>query len=126
MKNKINDWPVIIGGFYRSGTSLVRRLFDSHPNFYCGPEVKFFKDFYADYLSDPLAHVRYFSSVRSMSFFSNWVRLLTKEYLICFIFLCEIQGLKIQRCREHAIFILTVLIVGNTILVISSRDALLK
>jgi len=66
LKNKISNKPIIIGGFYRSGTSLVRRIFDSHQSFYCGPEVKFFKDFYADYLSDPLAHVRFFSSVRSM------------------------------------------------------------
>lgn len=58
--------PVIIGGFYRSGTSLLRRLLDSHPSFYCGPELKFFKDFYGDFLSDPLSHARFFSSARTM------------------------------------------------------------
>lgn len=57
--------PLIIGGFYRSGTSLVRRLIDSHSQFHCGPEVKFFKDFFGDYINDPLAHVRFFSSTKS-------------------------------------------------------------
>jgi len=71
MEQEFCDKPVIIGGFYRSGTSLVRRIFDSHPNFYCGPELKFFKDFYADYLADPLAHVRYFSSARAMGLKEN-------------------------------------------------------
>ncbi len=57
--------PVIIGGFYRSGTSLVRRLFDAHSRFHCGPEVKFMKDFFGDYLNDPLEHGRFFSSARA-------------------------------------------------------------
>lgn len=58
--------PIIIGGFYRSGTSLLRRLLDSHHNIYCGPEVKFFRDFYGNYLEDDLAHLRLFSSIRTM------------------------------------------------------------
>ncbi len=57
--------PIIIGGFFRTGTSLVRRLLDSHSHIHCGPEVKFFKDFYGDYLKDRLAHVRLFSTARS-------------------------------------------------------------
>lgn len=57
--------PIIIGGFYRSGTTLLRRLLDSHSRIHCGPEVKFFKDFYGDYISDPLAHMRLFSTARS-------------------------------------------------------------
>ena len=58
--------PIIIGGFYRSGTSLLRRLLDSHPNIYCGPEIKFFRDFYGNYLKDDLAHARLFSTIRTM------------------------------------------------------------
>jgi len=58
--------PIIIGGFYRSGTSLLRRLLDSHPSISCGPEVKFFRDFYGNYLKDDLAHLRLFSSIRSL------------------------------------------------------------
>ncbi len=57
--------PIIVGGFFRSGTSLVRRLLDSHSRIYCGPEVKFFSDFHGDYLWDPLAHLRFFSTARS-------------------------------------------------------------
>ena len=63
--------PIIIGGFYRSGTSLVRRLLDSHPNIYCGPEVKFFRDFFGNYINDPLANLRFFSSARTMGIEEN-------------------------------------------------------
>jgi len=37
-----------VGGAHRSGTSLVRRILDSHSRIYCGPEVKFFPDLYGD------------------------------------------------------------------------------
>lgn len=58
--------PIIVGGFYRSGTSLVRRLLDSHSNIHCGPEIKFFKDLDCDYINDPLGHVRFFSTLPSL------------------------------------------------------------
>jgi len=62
----MKDLPIIIGGFYRTGTSLVRRLLDAHSRIHCGPEVKFFKDFYGDYLNDELHHVRLFSTLSSL------------------------------------------------------------
>ena len=62
----MDRYPIIIGGFYRSGTSLLRRLLDSHPNIYCGPEVKFFREFYGNYLKDDLAHLRLFRTIRTM------------------------------------------------------------
>jgi hypothetical protein len=65
MTRLVHRCPIIIGGFYRSGTSLLRRLLDSHHNIYCGPEVKFFRDFYGNYLQDDLAHLRLFSTIRS-------------------------------------------------------------
>jgi sulfotransferase family protein len=60
--------PIVVGGCYRSGTSLVRRLLDSHPRIHCGPEVKFFRDFYADYLDveDSIAHLRFMATARSL------------------------------------------------------------
>jgi len=61
-KNK----PLIIGGFFRSGTSLFRRLLDAHSRIHCGPEVKFFRDFYGDYLTDPLSHIRFFQTARQL------------------------------------------------------------
>ncbi|MND63277.1 Sulfotransferase domain protein [compost metagenome] len=61
----MHNAPIIVGGFYRSGTSLIRRLLDSHSRIYCGPEVKFLKDFYGEYIGDDLAHARLFSTVRS-------------------------------------------------------------
>ncbi|OGW38361.1 MAG: hypothetical protein A2Y97_14380 [Nitrospirae bacterium RBG_13_39_12] len=62
----ICEYPIIIGGFYRSGTSLLRRLLDAHSNIHCNPEIKFFKDFYGDYLHDDLSHVRFFSTLKSL------------------------------------------------------------
>lgn len=62
----MRDRPIVVGGFYRSGTTLVRRLLDGHSRIHCGPEVKFFKDFYGDYLNDSLAHVRFFSTARTI------------------------------------------------------------
>jgi len=58
--------PIIVGGCFRSGTSLVRRLLNAHSRIYCGPEVKFFRDFYGDYFHDPLKHLRFASSARAM------------------------------------------------------------
>lgn len=60
------DLPIVVGGFYRSGTSLIRRLLDAHSRIHCGPEVKFFKDFYGDYQHDELRHVRLFDSLQSL------------------------------------------------------------
>jgi protein-tyrosine sulfotransferase len=34
-------WPVFLVGCHRSGTTLARFLFDSHPNLACPPESKF-------------------------------------------------------------------------------------
>lgn len=60
------SYPIIVGGFYRSGTSLLRRMLDSHSRIHCPPEIKFFKDFYGDYINDHLSHVRFFSTARSI------------------------------------------------------------
>jgi hypothetical protein len=59
-------WPIIVGGCHRSGTSLLRRILNAHSRIYCGPEVKFFRDFYGDYEKDPIRHGRFLSSARSM------------------------------------------------------------
>lgn len=61
-----SDRPIVVGGCHRSGTSLVRRLLDAHPRIHCGPELGFFRDFYGDYRADPLAHLRFASTVRSI------------------------------------------------------------
>lgn len=59
-------WPIIVGGCHRSGTSLVRRLLNAHSAIYCGPEVKFFRDFYGDFDNDALAPFRFFATARSI------------------------------------------------------------
>lgn len=60
------EWPIIVGGCHRSGTSLVRRLLNGHPRIDCPPEVPFFRDFFAEYFEDPLRHLRFSAAVRSM------------------------------------------------------------
>jgi hypothetical protein len=66
MNQQRQHWPIIIGGVHRSGTSLVRRILNSHSHIYCGPEIKFFKDWSGDYISDPIRHARFFESARSI------------------------------------------------------------
>jgi hypothetical protein len=61
-----SDWPIVVGGCYRSGTSLVRRILDAHPRIHCGPEVPFFRDFYGDYRDDVLKHLRFSAAARSL------------------------------------------------------------
>jgi len=58
--------PIVIGGCHRSGTSLLRRILDTHPRIYCGPEVKFLRDFHGTYVKDPIRHVRFLASARAM------------------------------------------------------------
>ena len=70
----IEKTPILIGGFYRSGTSLTRRLLDAHKNIHCGPEVKFFKDLHGDFQNDPLRHVRLFSTLPSLGLEADEIR----------------------------------------------------
>jgi hypothetical protein len=59
-------WPIVIGGCHRSGTSLVRRVLNAHSAIHCGPEVKFFRDFYGDYAGDQWADFRFFATARTI------------------------------------------------------------
>jgi hypothetical protein len=83
-----NRYPIIIGGFYRSGTSLLRRILDAHSHIHCPPEIKFFRDFYGDYFTDDLKHLRFFTTLRSIG--------LSEEDLI------EIYGAAFIRSHELA------------------------
>jgi hypothetical protein len=58
--------PIILGGYHCSGISLVGRMLDAHSRIYCGPEVKFFRDFHNDYLEDPIRHQRFMTSAHGM------------------------------------------------------------
>jgi hypothetical protein len=61
-----NCWPIIVGGCHRSGTSLVRRILNAHSRIFCGPEVKFLRDFNGDYKDDPIRHLRFFPTARTV------------------------------------------------------------
>jgi hypothetical protein len=56
----------VVGGCHRSGTSVIRRVLDAHSRIHCGPEVKFFRDFYDDYFDDPLASYRFARTARAI------------------------------------------------------------
>lgn len=75
--------PIVVGGCYRSGTSLVRRILDSHPRIHCGPEVKFFRDFYADYIGveDPIEHLRFMVTARSLLSEEELLRILGTAFI---------------------------------------------
>lgn len=61
-----NRWPIIVGGCHRSGTTVLRRTLNAHSAIHCGPEVKFFRDFYGDYPDDPVGPFSFFSTARSL------------------------------------------------------------
>lgn len=61
-----STWPIIVGGCHRSGTSLMRRILNAHARICCGPEVKFFRDFYDDYPQDAVRHLRFMGSARAI------------------------------------------------------------
>ena len=44
----------------------MRRILNAHSQIHCGPEVKFFRDFYSDYPRDPLKHLRFIHSARHL------------------------------------------------------------
>jgi hypothetical protein len=66
MSTPRNGWPIVVGGCHRSGTSLVRRILNAHSRIFCGPEVKFFRDFFGDYKDDPIRHLRFFPTARTV------------------------------------------------------------
>jgi hypothetical protein len=61
-----SDWPIIVGGCHRSGTSLVRRILDSHSRIHCGPEVKLFAELYGERRYDPAWVIRFIPTARTL------------------------------------------------------------
>jgi len=63
---------------------LLRRLLDSHSRISCGPEIKFFRDFYGDFIGDPLAHARFLRTVRSLGLTdTECLRILGPAFVAC-------------------------------------------
>jgi Sulfotransferase family len=75
------EWPIVVGGCHRSGTSLLRRVLDSHSRIHCGPEIKFFRDFYGDYPGDPLAPYRFVHTARAVLPEDELIELLGRAFI---------------------------------------------
>lgn len=75
------ELPIVVGGCHRSGTSLVRRLLDSHSAIHCGPELPFFRDFFGNYDGDPYAHLRFSAAIRSVVSEAEALRVLGSAFL---------------------------------------------
>ncbi|MBA3415337.1 MAG: sulfotransferase [Chloroflexia bacterium] len=61
------DWPIVVGGCFRSGTTLVRRLLNAHPRIFCGPETAFFADWYHEYVDeDEIRWARFLEAIRHL------------------------------------------------------------
>ncbi len=87
------DCPVIIGGAHRSGTSLVRRIFNGHTTFYCPPEIKLHKDLLGQHLTDPLAHARLGSSIKALGIpDAYWLDEFTRAYCRCMTHAARLAG----------------------------------
>jgi sulfotransferase family protein len=76
-----SEWPIIVGGCHRSGTSLVRRILDSHSRIHCGPEVKFFADFYGQAFPDSLRAFRYIPTARSLASAEDLLEVLGRGFV---------------------------------------------
>ncbi|MDD1791719.1 sulfotransferase [Enterovibrio sp. ZSDZ42] len=85
----MRNTPIIVTGFYRSGTTLLRRLLDAHSRIYCGPQIKFFSNVFGDSFDDPLASNRLFRTLEdqglaTQEFLPFWGEALLKTYdLLC-------------------------------------------
>ena len=65
-KEELVSLPIIIGGCFRTGTTLLRRILDTHSRIHCPPEIKFFRDLYGNYIKDKLKNLRFFKTARQM------------------------------------------------------------
>ena len=58
-------WPIIVGGCYRCGTTLLRHLLNGHSRIHCGPELSFLREVVVGFEADPYGHLRFVQSARA-------------------------------------------------------------
>ena len=88
--------PVILGGSHRSGTSMIRRLFNYHKDFYSPPEIKLHRDLLGQFI-DKEMHKRdsLGSTLNSLEIPSEyWLDEFTLAYTRCISRAAEISGKK--------------------------------
>jgi Sulfotransferase family len=81
VSERSRDWPIVIGGCHRSGTSLVCQILDAHSRIHCGTEVKFFRDLFGDYRKDPLRHLRFTTTARSLVSATDLLEVLGQAFI---------------------------------------------
>jgi hypothetical protein len=57
-------------------------MLDAHSEIHCGPEVTFFRDFYGAYREDPLAHLRFAHTARSLLPEDELLRVLGRAFIV--------------------------------------------
>lgn len=45
-----SEWPIVVGGSFRSRMTLVQRVLNAHPRVFYGLEAAFFADWYHEYV----------------------------------------------------------------------------
>ena len=89
------SWPVIIGGSHRSGTSLLRRLLNGHPEIFCPSEIKFHLDLLGQLQSDPLTFSRLGTSISALGLEREfWLDEFGRAYVRCYVEAARRQGKK--------------------------------
>jgi hypothetical protein len=88
-----SSWPVIIGGPHRAGTTLVRRLINSHSRFFCPSEIKFHKDLLGQFPDDPLGFVRLPATIAALDLPTDvWIDAFGRAFVSCYELAAAAKG----------------------------------
>ena len=85
----------------------MRRIINALSRIYCGPEVKFFRDFYGEYMDDPLDHIRFITSARTMLPESQILSVLGKAFVTMHELAAQNHGKPrwADKCPENVLYL---------------------